>query len=83
MYFWVGTLHNCAGEFPGRRERIQVLSSLAPSSLIVGSSLRTRAFEAGQKYLAESEFGKFTSMEKYAQLLLIANIQKSKKMTNL
>ncbi len=53
MYFWVGTLHNCAGEFPERRERIQGLSSLAPSSLIVGSSLRTRAFEAGQKYFGK------------------------------
>ena len=49
-----------------------MLAGLTPSNHIVGSLLRTK-----------SEFGKFTSMEKCTQLLLIECILQSQIFTNL
>ena len=53
----------CMGLFPGTVGGIQVLAGLATSSQTEGSF-------ADQKDIEKSEFGKFTSMEKYTQLLL-------------
>jgi hypothetical protein len=77
----VGTPHNATGAFPGKEVGgVQVLAGLAPSSHVVGSLLRAPlAGEVGQKNLANSELSKFTSMEKYIQLLLIKCIWQSKK----
>ncbi len=50
-------LHGWAGEFPGKGGGIQVLVGLAPASQTIGSFLRTQ-------WLAKSELGEFTSIEK-------------------
>jgi hypothetical protein len=66
FFEWVDIRHSCAGMFPCKEGDIKVLASLDLSSQRIGSLLRTSlAVEAGQKNLANSEFGKFASMEKY------------------
>jgi hypothetical protein len=63
---------------PLKESGIQVLAGLAPSNQTAGSLLRTsRAGKASNKNSAKSEFGEFTLIEKYAQLLLIERIRQS------
>ncbi len=55
-----------------------MLAGLAPSSQTVGSLLKTPGQQSSpEKKWNKSEFGKFTSMEKYAQPLLIERSRQS------
>ncbi len=60
------------GHSPVRKGTMPELAGLAPSSQTVGCRILI-------ENPGKSEFSKFTSMEKYTQLLLTANIWQSKK----
>ncbi len=64
------------GHVPKREVGIQVKADLAPSIQTVGSYLRT-CWPA--KKWPNDGFGKFTSVEKYTQLLFIECIRQSQK----
>jgi hypothetical protein len=81
VFLGVGTLCGCMGMFLGKEGGIQVLAGLAPSSqnrrILTENPLAGKA--GFQKNLAKTEFRKFTSMDKYPQLLLIEHIWQIKK----
>ncbi len=76
MNFW-GEVHHsdvCVCAFFRMESGIHVLAGIVPSSQTVGSKMRTPWATKLVRKMAKCEFGKFTSMEKYNQLLFKTRI---------